>query len=63
LVIPELDEVRSKIRGADVLIKQNILAQKVLHFHKILCRGAWMLELQGFNKFGINPNNYPPRNT
>jgi hypothetical protein len=63
LVIPELDEVRSKVRGADVLIKQNILAQKVLHFHKILCRGAWMLELQGFNKFGINPNNYPPRNT
>jgi hypothetical protein len=61
LVIPELDEVRSKVRGADVLIKQNIIAQKVLHFHKVLSRGAWMFELQGFNKLGINPTNYPPR--
>jgi hypothetical protein len=61
LVIPELDEIRSKVRGADVLIKQNILAQKVLFFHKVLSRGAWMFEVQGFNKLRINPDNFPPR--
>jgi len=59
LVIPELDEVRSKVRGANVLIKQNILAQKVLHFHKVLNKGAWMFEVQGFMKLGLNQANLP----
>jgi len=59
LVIPELDDVRSKVRGANVLIKTNILAQKMLHFHKVLSRGAWMFEVQGFLKFGLDPNNLP----
>jgi hypothetical protein len=55
LVIPSIDNIKTKkVRKADVLVKTNILAQKVLHFHKVL-KGAWMLELQWFNKLGIKP--------
>jgi hypothetical protein len=59
LVIPELDEIRSKVRGANVLVKTNIIAQKVLHFNKVLAKGAWMFEVQGFMKFGLDQNNLP----
>jgi len=59
LVIPGLDEVKSKVRNATVLIKSNIIAQKVLHFHKVLSRGVWMFEMQGFHKLGLDPNNLP----
>jgi hypothetical protein len=53
LVIPEIDNIMSKDRKAGVLIKQNILAQKVLHFHKVLAKGAgWMFETQWFQRNG-----------
>jgi hypothetical protein len=59
LVIPSLEEIKSTKRGSEVLIKTNVVAQKVLMYHKNLARGQWMFELQGFNKLGLNPNSLP----
>jgi hypothetical protein len=55
LVIPELDNIRSKVRGANVLIKNSIIAQKILHFHKVLSRGTWMFEQAWISDQGLDP--------
>jgi hypothetical protein len=53
LVVPGIEDIKYKRRNAQVFIKHSVLSQKVLHFHKVLARGAWMFEVQWFNRNGV----------
>jgi hypothetical protein len=44
LVIPSIDNIKSKERASKVMIKTNVVAQKFLGFHQLLDEKRWMLE-------------------